>query len=250
MGLWVGGGFGGGGFGGEGDDDPDELSEINVTSFADVMLVLLIVFMVAAPLSTVDVPVDLPASQAAPSLRPEDPLWLSVSADGAAVTLGSTPVTLDSLVVAQDAATGGARGTVVYLRADQGCLWPIDGGAGCPAQRGLCRCGAGRAGEAGIAGFGAITMSVSHSKAWVRLCHGPGVPWLRRRFCRAWRCWWWPCHRPAKVGPGCGPGRVDTRRPQGGSRPADPAARSQQRRARCRPVLCCSSVKWWWTRRR
>jgi len=119
MGLRVGGGFGGGGFGGEGDDDPDELSEINVTPFIDVMLVLLIVFMVAAPLSTVDVPVDLPASQAAPSLRPEDPLWLSVSVDGA-VTLGSIPVTLDNLAVALDAATGGARDTVVYLRADQG----------------------------------------------------------------------------------------------------------------------------------
>jgi len=57
MALSVGGGSGGGGR----DDDPDELSEINVTPFIDVMLVLLIVFMVAAPLSTVDVPVDLPA---------------------------------------------------------------------------------------------------------------------------------------------------------------------------------------------
>jgi len=95
------------------------ISDINVTPFVDIMLVLLIVFMVAAPLSTVDVPVDLPASQAAPSLRPEDPLWLSVSVDGA-VTLGSIPVTLDNLAVALDAATGGARDTVVYLRADQG----------------------------------------------------------------------------------------------------------------------------------
>ena len=104
------------------DDDPDELSEINVTPFIDVMLVLLIVFMVAAPLSTVDVPIDLPASQAAPSDRPDDPLWLSVGADGA-VTLGSRPVATDGLAAALDAATGGARETVVYLRADQGVAY-------------------------------------------------------------------------------------------------------------------------------
>ena len=101
------------------DDDPEELSEINVTPFIDVMLVLLIVFMVAAPLSTVDVPVDLPASQAAPSLRPDDPLWLSVDAGGA-VTLGSVPVAIGALGAALDAATAGKRDRVVYLRADQG----------------------------------------------------------------------------------------------------------------------------------
>ena len=67
--------------GGIRESSGDELSEnheINVTPFIDVMLVLLIIFMVAAPLATVDVNVDLPASSAKPAERPEEPLYLTV----------------------------------------------------------------------------------------------------------------------------------------------------------------------------
>lgn len=99
-------------------DDDDELSEINVTPFIDVMLVLLIVFMVAAPLSTVDVQVNLPASSAPPADRPADPLWLTVT-EGGVVHLGDTPVAVETLAAALDTRTGAARETPMYLRADQ-----------------------------------------------------------------------------------------------------------------------------------
>jgi len=63
------------------DDDLSENHEINVTPFIDVMLVLLIIFMVAAPLATVDIKVDLPASTAKPAPRPEKPVFLSRDLD-------------------------------------------------------------------------------------------------------------------------------------------------------------------------
>ena len=99
-------------------DDDDELSEINVTPFIDVMLVLLIVFMVAAPLSTVDVQVNLPASSAPPADRPAEPLWLTLTADQR-LLLGDQPVASDALAAALDAETEGGRDTPVFLRADQ-----------------------------------------------------------------------------------------------------------------------------------
>jgi biopolymer transport protein ExbD len=101
-----------------GEDTLAEVHEINVTPFIDVMLVLLIIFMVAAPLATVDISVDLPASNAQREKRPDKPLFLTVKSD-LSLALGDDPVGRESLGPALDNATGGDKEQRVFLRADK-----------------------------------------------------------------------------------------------------------------------------------
>lgn len=99
------------------DGDLGEVSEINVTPFIDVILVLLIIFMVAAPLSTVDVAVDLPVSNARPQPRPDKPVFLTVKGD-LSLALGNDGVPRDVLQSVLDRQTGSDREQRVFLRAD------------------------------------------------------------------------------------------------------------------------------------
>jgi biopolymer transport protein ExbD len=100
------------------DDDDEEAHEINVTPFIDVMLVLLIIFMVAAPLSTVDLPVDLPSSSAAPTTKPDKPVYITIKAD-LALALGEDPVQRADLVQTLDALPDAAKDRRIFLRADR-----------------------------------------------------------------------------------------------------------------------------------
>jgi len=99
-------------------DELEESHEINVTPFIDVMLVLLIIFMVAAPLATVDVNVDLPASTAAAAPRPDKPVYLTLK-DDLSLALGNDTVPRQTFAATLDRQTGGDKETRIFLRADK-----------------------------------------------------------------------------------------------------------------------------------
>ena len=98
--------------------DLDVTHEINVTPFIDVMLVLLIIFMVAAPLATVDIGVDLPATAAEAAPRPDKPVFVTVKSD-LSVAIGEETVARDALGTSLTAATKGRKDERIYLRADK-----------------------------------------------------------------------------------------------------------------------------------
>jgi biopolymer transport protein ExbD len=102
------------------DDDEEfaEAHEINVTPFIDVMLVLLIIFMVAAPLATVDLPIDLPSSTATPQKKPDKPTYVSIKPD-LALAIGETPVKRTELVRSLEATADVSRDSFIFLRADR-----------------------------------------------------------------------------------------------------------------------------------
>ena len=102
------------------DDDEEfaEAHEINVTPFIDVMLVLLIIFMVAAPLSTVDLPVDLPSSTASPEKKPDKPTYVSIKPD-LSLAIGETQVKRSELVRSLDAMADASKDRFIFVRSDR-----------------------------------------------------------------------------------------------------------------------------------
>ena len=103
---------------GDNDEIYAPLAEINVTPLVDVMLVLLIIFMVTAPLLTPGVKVDLPKAASAKALNPKAPLIVSVARDGR-LAFGSDAITLDALGAAVKAKMGDDPAQVVHIRGDK-----------------------------------------------------------------------------------------------------------------------------------
>src|SRR5271156_3791903 len=94
------------------------MADINVTPLVDVMLVLLVVFMVTAPLLTVGVPVDLPQTQAPPINEPKEPTVITVNKDGQ-IFIQEAEVPIDTLVAKLQAITGSNPDAVLYVRGDK-----------------------------------------------------------------------------------------------------------------------------------
>ncbi|WP_029076646.1 protein TolR [Kaistia adipata] len=119
MGMSVGGRSGGGGRGGRRRRrSTGVMSEINVTPFVDVILVLLIIFMVSAPLLTAGVPLDLPQSQAKALTADKDPISVSINAEGK-IFLQETEIPLDELVPKLKAIAAAGYEERIFVRGDR-----------------------------------------------------------------------------------------------------------------------------------
>jgi biopolymer transport protein ExbD len=103
---------------GHDSDAFEETHEINVTPFIDVILVLLIIFMIAAPLATVDIPVELPSTTAQRQERPDKPIFLTIKADRS-LAIGEDMVSREGLAEALNAAANGNHDERIFLRVDK-----------------------------------------------------------------------------------------------------------------------------------
>ncbi|ALV27280.1 protein TolR [Pannonibacter sp. Q-1] len=118
MGMSVGAGGGGGGRRRRGGRRATPMNEINITPFVDVMLVLLIIFMVAAPLMTSGVPVDLPQTAAKPLQGDNEPITISVTADGK-IFIQNTEIALDEVVPKLSAIAENGYEERIFVKGDQ-----------------------------------------------------------------------------------------------------------------------------------
>ena len=121
------------------------ISEINVTPFVDVMLVLLIIFMVAAPLLTVGVPIDLPESRAQQLNTNTQPITISINGDGE-VFIQDTQIAIDEVVPRLEAIAQAGFDERIFIRGDRG------------ADYGAVMAVMGRINQAGFQNLGLVTL--------------------------------------------------------------------------------------------